>query len=208
MSTDRKTGFNKLLIAVNSLIPVVMMCWDAYQHKLGANPVEFIIHTTGILTLIFLMLTLSITPLRKTINRPILIRYRRILGLFAFFYACLHLFSYLWFDKSFQLSKILADIANRQFIAIGMICFLLLLPLAITSTNSMVKRLGGQRWVKLHKLVYYISIGGLIHYWLSVKADTDGPTIFGIVLIILLGYRYFTTRLEQSSVNSIKISNK
>jgi methionine sulfoxide reductase heme-binding subunit len=181
------------------------MGWDAYNRRLGANPVEFVIHTTGTLTLIFLLLTLAVTPLRRLTEKQLLIKFRRTLGLYAFFYALLHMLSYTWFDKAFNLSKIFQDVLSRQFIAVGMASFLFMIPLAVTSSNRMIKRLGGSRWVKLHRSVYYISVGGVLHYWMSVKADTDGPMIFACILGALLGYRIFTSYMRQPTVNSLNI---
>jgi methionine sulfoxide reductase heme-binding subunit len=200
------TQFKKFLIILNSLVPLALMSWDAYNRRLGANPLEFVIHTTGTLTLIFLMLSLSITPLRKLTGNHSIIKFRRMLGLFAFFYGFLHLLSYTWFDKLFDISRIAEDVLRRQFIAIGMISFLMMVPLAITSTNRMIKRLGGKRWLKIHRIVYYISAGGVLHYWMSVKADTDRPVIFGCIFGILLGYRFFVSYFRKPAINTIKLS--
>lgn len=201
------TKFGKLVIAINGLLPLAMMAWDGYYRQMGANPLEFITHTTGTLTLIFLTLTLLITPLRRLTNWQILIKYRRMVGLFAFFYGSLHFLSYVWFDKFFNIVKIAQDVVNRQFIAIGMIAFFSMVPLAITSTNKMLKRLGGQRWLKLHRLVYYSAVIGLLHYWMSVKADTSKPIIFAIIFALLLGYRFLYSTNRKSSVNSLNIGN-
>jgi methionine sulfoxide reductase heme-binding subunit len=197
--------FGKLIILINGLVPLALMGWDAYHRRLGANPVEFMIQTTGTMTLIFLLLTLAITPIRRITGRQILIKFRRSFGLYAFFYALLHLFSYTWFDKSLNLSKIFQDVLSRQFIAVGMASFLLMVPLAVTSTNRMLKRMGGRRWLKLHSSIYYISIGGVLHYWMSVKADTDRPMIFGCILGALLGYRLFVSYLRRPPVTSLGI---
>ena len=177
------------IIFVNSLIPLVLMGWDAYHHRLGANPIEFVTRTTGVLTLVFLMLTLAITPARKLTGQQWLGKHRRTLGLFAFFYGVLHLITYVWFDKFFAVKPIVLDVIKRPFIAVGMISFLLMVPLAITSTNKMVKRLGGKRWNRLHKLTYHVCLGGVIHYWMLVKADTRIPLAFAGVLALLLAYR-------------------
>jgi len=198
--------FYKLTIFLNSLVPLALMGWDSYNRKLGANPIEFVIHTTGTLTLIFLLFSLSITPFRRIFGRHSIIKYRRMLGLLAFFYGSLHLLSYTVFDKSFNIAKIIQDIFNRQFIAVGLISFLLMVPLAITSTNSMLRRLGGKRWIKLHKSVYYISAGGLLHYWMSVKADTDKPLVFGCILGALLGYRLFYSYMRKPTIDTLKLS--
>ncbi len=174
--------FYKLLISVNALIPLALLVIDGSNGRLGANPIEFFLRTTGVLTLTFLLITLSITPLRKILGWNSLIKYRRMLGLFAFFYGCLHLVTYSIFDKSLGPSAIVADVIQRPFIAIGMIALTLLVPLAITSTNGMVKRLGGKNWARLHKLTYVAAILGVIHFWMIVKSDVFYPALFGAVL--------------------------
>lgn len=168
-----------------------MLGWDAYKHRLGANPIEFVTRTTGMLTLIFILITLAVTPIRKLSGWNWLGKFRRMIGLYAFFYGFLHLLTYVWFDRSFKVASVPGDIIQRPFIAIGMASFFLMVPLAITSTNRMVKRLGGKRWSKLHKLVYLAGIGGVVHYYILVKSDTRLPLIFGFVLAILLGYRIY-----------------
>lgn len=186
--------FNKLLIFINSLVPLAFLIWDAIHGNLGANPVEFFLRTTGVLTLIFLLVTLTVTPLRKIFGWNNLIKLRRMLGLYAFFYGCLHLTTYFAFDRALSLSSTLADIWQRPFIAIGMLSFFLMIPLAVTSTNAMIKRLGGKRWQKLHKLIYVIAIGGVIHFWMIVKSDITYPLVFGFVLACLLGYRIYVNK--------------
>lgn len=181
--------FAKLIVFTNSAVPITILAWDAYHHHLGANPLEYATHTTGTLTLVFLLLSLAVTPLRKLLGLPWLIQVRRLLGLFAFFYGSLHFLCYLWFDKAFQLMEIGADTLQRPFILLGMLSFFLLVPLAITSTNQMVKRLGGRRWNRLHRLVYSAAAAGVLHYYLLVKADTRLPIAFGLALALLLSYR-------------------
>jgi sulfoxide reductase heme-binding subunit YedZ len=181
--------FSKLVVFINSAIPFTLLGWDAYHHRLGANPQEFALRATGTLTLVFLCISLAVTPLRKTLGLPWMIQFRRMLGLFAFFYGCLHLLAYTWFDKAFNLSAIIEDTLKRPFIFLGMFAFILLVPLAITSTNKMVKRLGGKRWNRLHKLAFVAVISAFLHYYLLVKADTRIPLSFGIVIALLLGYR-------------------
>jgi sulfoxide reductase heme-binding subunit YedZ len=181
--------FSKLVVFVNSAVPCALLGWDAYHHRLGANPQEFVLHTTGTLALVFLLLSLAVTPLRKALGLPWLIQFRRMLGLFAFFYGCLHLLAYTWFDKAFKFGAIVEDTLKRPFIFLGMFAFLLLVPLAITSTNKMVKRLGGRRWNRLHKIAYVAAISGVVHYYLLVKADTRIPIGFGIIVAVLLCYR-------------------
>jgi sulfoxide reductase heme-binding subunit YedZ len=185
--TDVK--FNKFLISVNALIPLGLLGYDALQGQLGANPVEFFLRTTGVLTLLFVLITLAVTPLRKWLNWNEAIKYRRMLGLYAFFYGCIHMSTYAVFDRELSLSGTVADVIQRPFIAIGMAAFLAMVPLAVTSTNAMVKRLGGKRWQRLHRLVYLTGILGVIHFWMIVKSDIFYPVIFGVVLFALLGYR-------------------
>ncbi len=195
--TLKDIKFNKLVLFINGLVPLVLLGWDAYHHNLGANPVEFVTRTTGVLTLVFLLLSLTITPLRKLTKVQWLIRFRRMLGLYAFFYGFLHFMTYVWFDKFFHLKVIARDVLNRPFIAVGMASFFLLVPLAITSTDKMIKRLGGKRWSRLHKAVYVSAVGGVFHYWLIVKSDTRIPLTFAFVLALLLGYRLFAAYFKQ-----------
>ena len=181
--------FNKILIFINSLVPLAFLAWDALRGNLGANPIEFFLRTTGVLTLVFLLVTLSITPLRKSFGWNQLIKFRRMLGLYAFFYGFLHLITYSIFDKSLSISAIVSDVWQRPFIAIGMLAFFLLIPLAVTSTNAWIKRLGGKNWSKLHKLTYLIAILGVIHFWMIVKSDVTYPFLFGAVLLGLFWFR-------------------
>ncbi len=188
------TKFNKITIFINSLVPLALLGWDAARGNLGANPIEFFLRTTGVLTLVFLLITLTITPLRRIFGWNELIKFRRMLGLYAFFYGFLHLITYFGFDRALSLSGALADIWQRPFIAVGMASFFLMIPLAVTSTNAMIKRLGGKRWQKLHRLTYLIAGGGVIHYWMIVKSDITYPLVFGLVLAGLLGYRYYVNK--------------
>ena len=181
----------KSVIFVACLIPLARLVWLAFQGNLSANPIEFITRSLGTWTLVFLLITLSVTPLRKLLNQPWLIKLRRMLGLFAFFYASLHFVTYIWLDQFFDLQAIYKDVIKRPFITVGFASFLLLIPLAVTSTNNMVRRLGGKRWQKLHRLVYLIAVGGVVHYWWLVKKDITQPVIYAAVLAILLGYRIF-----------------
>lgn len=183
--------FGKLVVFVNSLVPLVLLLWDLISKRVGPNPLEFATTTTGMLTLIFLLLTVAVTPLRKIFAINSLVKVRRMLGLFAFFYGSLHLLTYLWFDRAFNLLSVPQDIVRRPFILAGMTAFFLMVPLAITSTNKMVKRLGGKRWAQLHRLVYLGAIAGVLHFWMLVKSDTRLPLTFGFILLFLLGYRLF-----------------
>ena len=184
-------NFPKLVIFINSLIPLALLLWDLYHKRVGPNPLEFATRTTGMLTLIFLSLTVAVTPLRKIFGINALVKYRRMLGLFAFFYGALHLLTYVWFDRLFKLASVAQDVVKRPFILAGMTAFALMLPLAITSTNRMVKRLGGKRWARLHRLVYFAAIAGVVHFWMLVKSDTRLPLTFAFILLFLLGYRLF-----------------
>jgi sulfoxide reductase heme-binding subunit YedZ len=183
--------FTRLVIFVNALVPMSLLLWDVYQKKVGANPLEFVTRTTGMLTLVFLFLTLAITPVRKITRANWLIKIRRMVGLFAFFYGATHLLTYIWFDQFFNARRILSDVGQRPFIAIGMAAFFLMVPLTITSTDKMVKRLGAKRWIRLHRLVYLSAILGVLHFWMLVKSDTRLPLTFGFVLLLLLGHRLF-----------------
>jgi methionine sulfoxide reductase heme-binding subunit len=179
----------KVFIFVLSLTPVLLIAWRAYRGDLTANPVEFFQHQTGDWTLRFLIFTLSITPLRKVLDLPELIRFRRMLGLFAFFYACLHFLTYLGPDQSFRVAGMLQDVAKRPFITVGFAAFVLLIPLAITSTAGWIRRLGGQRWQALHRSIYVCAVLGVIHYYWLVKSDIRKPLFYGLLVAMLLAWR-------------------
>ncbi len=185
----KDTRFTKLVLFVNGLVPLTLLLWDVYRKQVGANPLEFVTRTTGILTLVFLLISLAVTPFRRTTGLNWLVRFRRMLGLFAFFYGSLHLMTYVAFDRFFHLKTIPGDVAKRPFIAIGMTAFFLMVPLAITSTDKMVKRLGGKRWVRLHRLVYLSGVFGVLHYYMLVKSDVRLPLTFAFLLALLLGFR-------------------
>ena len=189
--TTGDARFIKALIFINSLVPLALLAWDGAHKNLGANPLEYVTRTTGMLTLIFLMLSLVVTPLRKITGWNWLGMDRRVLGLYAFFYSSLHFMTYIWFDRFFNLKSVPGDVVQRPFIAVGFASFLIMIPLATTSTNKMVKRLGGKRWNRLHKTVYVAGALAALHYWMLVKSDTRLPLTFAFVLAILLGYRIF-----------------
>lgn len=170
------------------LLPLARLFVLGSGGGLGANPIEFITHSTGTWTLVGLLVTLSVTPLRRLTGRADLIRYRRMLGLFAFFYATLHFMTYLWLDQFFDLAGIAKDIAKRPFVTVGFAAFVMLIPLAVTSTRAMMRRLG-RRWQPLHRLVYLIALLGVIHYVWLVKKDLTQPLMFGAVLVLLLAMR-------------------
>lgn len=181
--------FLKFLLFVNALVPLVLMMWDVYRRQAGANPQEYVTRTTGMLTLVFLLLSLAVSPLRRIFSLNQAIKFRRMLGLFAFFYGLLHLLTYVAFDRYLDFESIPKDVSSRPFIALGMLSFFLMVPLAITSTNEMVKRLGGKRWARLHSVVYVAGIAGVLHFWLLVKSDTRLPLTFGFILLLLLAHR-------------------
>jgi methionine sulfoxide reductase heme-binding subunit len=195
--------FVKVVIFVNGLVPLVLLLWDLYRKRVGPNPLQFATTTTGMLTLIFLSLTVAITPLRKIFGINLLVKLRRMLGLFAFFYGALHLLTYIWFDRLFNFISVGQDVVKRPFILAGMIAFLLMVPLAITSTNKMVKRVGGKRWAKLHRLVYLSALAGVVHFWMLVKSDTSLPLTFAFIVLFLLGYRLLTKYVPAQADTSL-----
>lgn len=179
----------KAALFIACLYPLARLLWLGFTDGLGANPIEFITRDTGSSTLMFLLITLSVTPLRKLTGWNWLIRLRRMFGLFAFFYALQHFITYIWLDQFFDLMEIAKDVLKRPFITIGFTSFLLLIPLAATSTDNMLRRLGGKRWQQLHRFVYFIAIGGVVHYWWLVKKDITDPAIYASILVLLLGFR-------------------
>lgn len=181
----------KVLVFTASLIPLVRIIYAIVLDpvSLGANPAETILHRTGDWVLYFLLITLAVTPVRKLTGLNDLIKFRRMLGLFAFFYACMHFLAYIGFDRLFDLSDMAREIVKRPFILVGFAAFVLLIPLAITSTRGWVLRLGGARWAMLHKAIYPIAVLGVVHYWWLVKRDITWPLVFALVLAVLLAYR-------------------
>ena len=181
--------WTKAFVFVLSLVPLTALVDRALQGHLGANPVEFVQHATGDWILRFLIFTLAITPLRKSLNLPELIRFRRMLGLFAFFYLCLHFLTYIGPDQSFDLSGMWKDVAKRRYITVGFAGFLLLIPLAITSTAGWIRRLGGKRWRALHRAIYVAAVCGVIHFYWLVKSDVRKPLFYGSLVALLLLWR-------------------
>jgi len=179
----------KGFVFVLCLVPLARLAWLGVQHRLGANPIEYITHSTGWWTLSLVLITLAVTPLRRLTQWHWLLRLRRMLGLFAFFYACLHFTTYIWLDQFFDWQSIVKDIRKRPFVTVGFTAFLLLIPLAATSTNAMVRRLGSARWQRLHRLVYVIPILGVLHFWWLVKKDVTEPLLFSLLLGILFAVR-------------------
>jgi sulfoxide reductase heme-binding subunit YedZ len=185
----------KALAFVLCLIPLLALGWYALRGELGANPIEFITHFTGDWTIRFLVFTLSITPFRQLLGLPDLIRFRRMIGLYAFFYGCLHFLTYIWLDKFFDLSDTWKDVVKRPFITAGFLAFVSMVPLAITSTASWIRRLGGARWRMLHRLVYVSAVAGVVHYYWLVKSDVRLPVAYGSAVGVLLLYRIVMAQL-------------
>jgi len=181
--------FLKGTVFVNCLVPLAMLIFDWTRDRLGANPIEFVTRTTGTLTLVFLLLTLAVTPAKRFFEAPLIARLRRMLGLFAFFYGTLHFLTYVALDKFFSLKGIVEDVLGRYFISIGMIAYFAMIMLALTSTDASAKKLGGVRWRQIHKRIYWIAPLGVLHYWLLVKADIAKPLIFAALTAVLLGIR-------------------
>jgi sulfoxide reductase heme-binding subunit YedZ len=192
-----KAKYLKPIVFLACLLPVARLSWKAYNSALGANPIQVITWSTGTWTLTFLIVTLSITPLRQLTRQYWLIQYRRMLGLFAFFYACLHFTTYIWLDQFFDLHSVYKDIYKRPFITVGFTAFVLLIPLAATSTQWAIRKLG-KRWQKLHRLIYAAAVAGVIHYYWLVKKDVRVPLQFAAVLFVLLLYRVVVHFLDKS----------
>jgi sulfoxide reductase heme-binding subunit YedZ len=188
----------KVIAFLACLGPVFVLTWKGFHQLLGANPIEVITRSTGKWTLVFLLITLSVTPVRKLLAQPWLIRFRRMFGLFAFFYGFLHFITYIWLDKFFDVHEMLLDIEKRKFITVGFTAFILMIPLALTSTSGWIRRLGGTRWNRLHKLIYVSAVLGVFHFLWLVKADIRRPIYFGTVLGFLLLYRIVTWLISRS----------
>jgi len=184
-----KVRWLKVAIFLACLLPLAALGLKAWHGELGANPIEVITHATGDWTMRLLLVTLSITPLRMLTRQYWLIRLRRMIGLLAFFYGCLHFTTYIWLDKFFDLHAMLADVEKRRFITVGFLGFVLLIPLALTSNAGWIRRLGGKRWQRLHRLIYVTAVAGVIHYIWLVKADLRKPLQYAMVLGVLLAYR-------------------
>jgi methionine sulfoxide reductase heme-binding subunit len=184
----KRRRWSKVPVFLLGLAPLFWLGWRAWNDQLTANPIEFITHYTGDWTLRLILIGLAVTPFRKSLHLPNLIHYRRMIGLFAFFYACLHFTIYV-LDQVFNVQGIVEDIVKRPYITVGFTSFVLLIPLAITSTAGWIRRLGGRRWALLHRAVYLTAIGGVIHYYWLVKSDIRLPVFYGILATLLLGWR-------------------
>jgi sulfoxide reductase heme-binding subunit YedZ len=179
----------KLLVWMICLYPLARLLYKYKFGGLGANPIEFITLATGTWTLTLLLATLAVTPLRKVTGLNWLIRFRRLIGLFAFFYGFLHFMTYVWLDKFFDVHDMLRDVAKRPFITAGFVAFMSMVPLAVTSTAWAIRKLGGKNWNQLHRLIYLSGIAAVVHFWWKVKADHRRPATYGAVLLVLLLYR-------------------
>jgi len=184
-----RNRWTKVAIFLACLVPAALLAWRFHTGDLTPNPIEFVTHFTGDWAIRFVVATLAITPLRKLLQLPDLIRFRRMLGLFAFFYATLHFATWFGLDKFFDMHEILADFTKRRFIIAGLVGYLCMLPLALTSTKGWIRRLGGPRWQLLHRLIYVTGIAVVIHYYWLVKSDVRLPVFYGSLVAILLAYR-------------------
>jgi methionine sulfoxide reductase heme-binding subunit len=195
--------WSKPAVFLLCLSPLGFLGWRVFHGDLTANPVEFVQHFTGDWTLRFLLITLSITPLRKLLNVPDLIRFRRMLGLFAFSYVCLHFLTYLGPDQAFQFGGMWKDVKKRPFITVGFLGFVLLIPLALTSTKAWIRRLGGKRWQALHRFIYVTALCGVVHYYWLVKSDHRLPLLYGAILGVLLLFRLGSSLLKPRPVVAV-----
>jgi sulfoxide reductase heme-binding subunit YedZ len=191
MNSILANKWTKVVVFLACLGPLGLLIWEALNDELSANPTQFLEHATGDWTLRFVAITLSVTPLRKILRLPNLIRFRRMLGLFAFFYGCLHFSIYLGFDRVLDFSTVWADVVKRKYITVGFTGFVLMIPLALTSTAGSIRRLGGKRWQMLHRLIYLTAIAGVIHFLWLVKSDIHRPLEYAAVMTILLGWRVY-----------------
>ncbi|MFN7087683.1 MAG: sulfite oxidase heme-binding subunit YedZ [Burkholderiales bacterium] len=202
----------KTVLFVVCLYPLARLVWLGLDDGLGANPVEFITRSTGTWTLVALCVTLGVTPLRRLAGWHWLIRLRRMFGLYAFFYACLHFTTYLWLDQFFDLAAIIKDIIKRPFITVGFLAFVLLIPLAATSSDGMIRKLGGKNWQRLHRMVYIIAACAVVHYWWLVKKDITQPLIYALVVAALLlarvAFRFSRRHTAQPGAQAAALARK
>jgi len=181
--------WSKVLVFLLCLAPLFRLAWRVWNQDVTANPTEFIQHFTGDWAIRLIVATLAVTPVRKLLGMPGLIRFRRMIGLFAFFYACLHFLTYLWLDKLFDFPAMLKDVGRRPFITAGFAAFACLVPLALTSTAGWIRRLGGKRWQRLHRLLYIGAVAAVAHYYWLVKSDIRQPVLYGTLVALLLAWR-------------------
>ena len=199
-----KIRWTKVLLFLVCLAPLFWAGWRAWNQDLTANPIEYITHFTGDWTIRFLVFTLAVSPLRKLLHQPQWIRYRRMIGLFAFFYGFLHFMTWLWLDKFFDVHEMAKDVVKRPFITAGFLAFILMVPLAVTSTSGWIRRLGGKRWNMLHKLIYVTAIAAVIHYYWLVKSDIRLPLLYGFLVSLELLYRLGAWALSRRRVPARK----
>jgi sulfoxide reductase heme-binding subunit YedZ len=201
--TPKQLALIKVVVFVLALVPFARMVWLTAQ-GVPVDPLEFITHGTGDWTLYLLCITLAVTPLRRLTGLNWLIKLRRMIGLFAFFYVCLHFMTFLWFDHFFDLAAMWKDVRKRPFITVGFTAFVLLIPLALTSTNGMVRRLGAKRWQALHRLIYLIVPLGVLHYWWmkAAKNNIGKPFLFAVLVAVLLGMRLYWSRTKAQAARA------
>ena len=194
-----RSRWSKVLVFLLCLAPLFRLAWRIWNQDVTANPTEFIQHFTGDWTIRLIVATLGVTPLRKLLGVPDLIRFRRMVGLFAFFYACLHLLTYLWLDKLFDFRAMLKDVGRRPFITAGFAAFACLVPLAVTSTAGWIRRLGGKRWQRLHTLIYVTAIAAVAQYYWLVKSDIRQPVLYGTLVALLLAWRVVSRAIRNGA---------
>ena len=201
-----RSRWTKAVVFLLCLTPVFWLAWRGWHEDLSANPIEFITRYTGDWTLRFLVITLAVTPLRKLLGLPDLIKFRRMIGLYAFFYGVLHFTTYIWLDKFFDMAEMLHDVAKRPFITAGFTAFVLMIPLAVTSTTGWIRRLGGKRWQLLHKIVYVSAIAGAVHYYWLVKSDIRLPVFYGSLVALALAIRagYWVRARQVRSATAVR----
>jgi sulfoxide reductase heme-binding subunit YedZ len=196
----RRIRWSKVLVFLLCLAPLFRLAWRVWNQDVTANPTEFIQHFTGDWAIRLIVATLAVTPLRKLLGVPGLIRFRRMIGLFAFFYACLHVLTYLWLDKLFDFPAMLKDVGRRPFITAGFAAFVCLVPLAATSTAGWIRRLGGKRWQRLHSLVYVTGVAAVAHYYWLVKSDIRQPMLYGTLVALLLAWRVVSRAIRNGAL--------
>lgn len=196
----------KPIVFIASLLPLAWLVWGAFNDGLGANPVETITNTTGIWTLRFLAISLAITPIRWLTKWNPLVQLRRMLGLYAFFYGTLHFTTYFVLDQSMMFDGLWEDIVKRPYITVGFTAFVLMIPLALTSTTGWIRRLGGRRWNLLHRLVYISAGLGVLHYWWKVKLDVTDPAVYAVIVAVLLGARLMRFLRQRQTAGTSRTS--
>lgn len=206
MKSILSSKWTKVAVFALCLVPLGRLVWKGINQDLGANPVEFLQRDLGDWILIFLVATLAVTPVRRLLRQPQLVRFRRILGLFAFFYAGLHFTTYIWLDQALSFPAMMMDVGKRPFITAGFTAFVLLVPLALTSTAGWIRRLGGKLWQRLHQLIYICAAAGVVHYYWLVKSDVRKPLRYGIIVGLLLAYRLgvWVLRLHGGAASRIR----